>query len=384
MDEHFFRISELINKKLWGQLNAQEENELHKWEKEYPFIKKWTEITHDKKQNLKEKAIQLSKTDPHNEWTRIAKKSSTKTKTRHKYWVAAACIVTITILGLWLLPRSINFDQRMLTGENNSQKEIIAPATNKALVTLSNGEKILLEGDKDNFINDGELQLTSSGGKLNYSASDAQEVYNHTIEVPLGATFFVQLSDGTKVWLNADSKLIYPSKFHSNYRLVTVQGEAYFEVAKDSKRPFKVYVDGTEVEALGTSFNINTHLKSGSVKTILTSGKIKVTANNKNEIIDCNCSAISSSEGIEIEKANLEEALAWKEGYFYFNGRTLLEITQEISRWYDLELDFNTPLNNVRYKGGIKRTENANLVCEVLEKLSGQNIKLKNRKLIIN
>lgn len=193
----------------------------------------------------------------------------------------------------------------------------------------------------------------------------------------------MQLADGTKVWLNADSEMEFPTAFIGAERVVNLIGEAYFEVAKNPEKPFQVKVNGTVVEAVGTAFNINAHWKQGFVKTILTEGKIKVSDGDKVRFIDEGYASLSGGGVVNIEKADIEEALAWKDGYFYFNGKNLKEIMEEISRWYNVDLKFDTNINNDTYKGGIKRTESIESVCSMVEGLSGFKLEVKNRKLIV-
>lgn len=239
-------------------------------------------------------------------------------------------------------------------------------------------------GEEENqIIQEGEIAMNVIDNQLDYSAITSKDVYQHRLNVPIGGTYHLQLSDGTKVWINADSELEFPSSFENEERVVRVKGEAYFEVAKDPSRPFKVKVQGTTVEALGTAFNINTHLYQGLVKTILTEGKVKVSTESGAHVIDAGYATISGADDVRVSKADVEEALAWKEGYFYFNGKNFKEILGEISRWYDVDLRLDVDINDDKYKGGIKRSASIEAICEVLKDLTGYNVKIKNRILVI-
>jgi ferric-dicitrate binding protein FerR (iron transport regulator) len=185
------------------------------------------------------------------------------------------------------------------------------------------------------------------------------------------------------VWLNAESELEFPSAFTGKERNVTVKGEAYFEVAKDPSHPFKVKVNSTEVEALGTAFNINTHLQGKNVKTILTEGRIKVTENKQHKIINAGYETISGQGDIQVKLANLDEALSWKDGYFYFTSKSLTDILAEVSRWYNVEVDMQVKPTNDHYRGGIRRSESIVTVCKALSDLTGHQFIIEKNKLIV-
>lgn len=205
------------------------------------------------------------------------------------------------------------------------------PGRAVATLTLSDGTTTLLEGQKHQTVVDGDMTITAFGSTLDYRTAKNVVEQRHQLKVPLGGTYHIQLADGTNVWLNADSELEFPSAFVGKERSVKVHGEAYFEIAKEAVRPFKVNIGDTQVEALGTAFNINTQRYKGKTKTILTEGKIKVSTPGDNKIIEPGYASISGAEGIEVAKADVEEALSWKDGYFYFNSRFPTNIPLSIS-----------------------------------------------------
>src|SRR5690606_4234812 len=250
-----------------------------------------------------------------------------------------------------------------------------------ATLTLSDGTITVLEEQEEDIIVDGKMILPISGSTLDYRTAKNATVEHHKLQVPIGGTYHLQLADGTKVWMNADSEMEFPSVFAGDERKVKVHGEAYFEIAKDATKPFKVLVGETEVEALGTAFNINTHLYKEKIKTILTEGKIKVSTPVDNKIIEPGYATISGNGNIEVGKADLEEALAWKEGYFYFDSKQLKEVLDDIARWYNIKLDVQVPLANKRYVGGIKKSESIDAVCAVLSDLTPYNITVEGKKL---
>src|SRR5690606_2914859 len=198
--------------------------------------------------------------DVEKDWqTVLAKrKKASPPKIGYRKWGAvAASILLIALIGGSLL---LEYNDNRTPSEDPTRMAAIVPGREVATLTLSDGSTIQLEGNENHRIVDGGFALDVSGSGLDYRLAKEAEVQVHKLQVPVGGTYHIQLADGTKVWLNADSELEFPSVFTTNERKVKVRGEAYFEVAKDPSKPFRVEVGDTEVEALGTAFNINTHL----------------------------------------------------------------------------------------------------------------------------
>lgn len=318
-----------------------------------------------------------------NEWQLVLDKytsPSRPSRPHSRWWAVAASIVALCLIAsavLW-------YDSSNTTSSETLAPRQITPGQPSALLTLSDGSTIKLGSDGARIIEDGIIQFSATGSTLDYStALETEEVHMHNLRVPLGGTFHIQLADGTDVWLNADSELTFPSAFVQNERIVKVRGEAYFEVAKDLKRPFIVEVDDTQVEALGTSFNINTHLHSGRTKTILIEGLIKVSSQGISKIVQPGFGSLSGAGHIHIERSDTDEALAWKDGYFYFDSKSLKEVLEEIARWYNVEVDMREADTNKKYRGGIKKTESIQVVCAVLSDLTGYDVRMKNNTLIV-
>lgn len=379
MNEHLLRIAELIRKNSTGNISNRERVELLQWKGKYPVIQQWIEHPDKKHEELEERLSQLLDKDLSSDWEAIQKRAGKRTKVRKQYWIAAASVLIIATMGLWMQNKhtpsiSIEEEQSLV-----QRAEEVLPGKSKAVLTLSDGRKVALGDRVGQRVKEGNLLLSAEEDKLDYSSQASTEVYMHKLEVPIGGTYQLRLSDGTQVWLNADSELEFPSAFSDQERRVRVRGEAYFEVAKDPSKPFKVEVNGMEVEALGTAFNINTHMNPDKVKTILTEGRIRVSNDKEQIVINSGYATLSSLENIAVEKADIEEALAWKDGYFYFNSKNLKYILEEIARWYDVQLHIEKPISQEKYKGGIKRTESIEKLCEMLSDLTDYSIEINNR-----
>ncbi|TYR36468.1 DUF4974 domain-containing protein [Sphingobacterium phlebotomi] len=383
MDDEYVKAAELVSKYIRGDISEEEYNELMDMAKKYPTLRSWIANQDLPLEEINKRLTDYQTINVEKEWQSVLEKyrHNTNRKTGHRTWwaVAASVLVICGVAGSFFLKKQ----KENRFAEKTQQVMEVAPGRTLATLTLSDGTVTVLEEEEERTVVDGQMTLSISGSTLDYSTAKNATVQHHKLHVPLGGTYHIQLADGTKVWLNADSELEFPSAFTGDERKVTVRGEAYFEVAKDATRPFRVQVGKTQVEALGTAFNINTHLYREKIKTILTEGKIKVSTPEDSKIIEPGYATISGNgnRNIEIGKADLEEALAWKEGYFYFNSKRLKEVLDDIARWYNVELDITIPLADKRYIGGIKKSESIAAVCAVLSDLTPYKITIVGKKL---
>lgn len=381
MDSNYFRIIELIDLHVKGKLTVSEREELAVWQQRYPHISKWLEKENGveiegRYEFYRSNAVEL-------DWQKILgkkRRSSMRSQKRIRWGIVAAVFFSV-LMGAWAIQNSDLWHN--LRSSFYAEKVVISPGVEKAILTLSDGRTLILGEKGEQIFSDGEVAWNVQDNRLDYSALSTDEVYQHKLKIPIGGTYRIQLADGTLVWLNADSELEYPSSFPGNERFVKVIGEAFFDIAKDPSKPFKVEVNGATIEALGTSFNVNTHRYDGKTKTILTEGKIKVKDQSKEVVIEAGYATVSGSGTVDVQKADVEEALSWKEGYFYFNNKSLYEICGEISRWYNIELQMDKTVGSDKYIGGIKRTESIEAVCQVLADLTGYKIEMKNRVLTV-
>lgn len=381
MDKNQERIADIISRFLHHEISDEEMNELRALQKEYPQIKSWIECKDEKLLEIRKRYDAFQAEQIMADWHQIETKIDNSKKQRIKWWMAAASAITLVFFTLWWLQKVPDVHETFTSDQSDSSQ--IVPGTEKAYLTLSDGSTVTLGKSGSQIIRDEELELNAGDKGLSYSGISERRIYMHKLKVPAGGTYHIQLSDGTKVWINADSEMEFPSAFNGKERKIILHGEGYFEVAKDASKPFRVVVDGTTIEAIGTAFNINSHRKEGFVKTILTEGKIKVSNKGAEDIINAGYATISGNGKIDIEKADIEEALAWKDGYFYFTEKNIDEILGDVSRWYNINLKIESSLSSEKYHGGIKRTESILKVCKMLEELSGHTLTLQNKTLIV-
>jgi transmembrane sensor len=301
------------------------------------------------------------------------------TMTWFKVAVAVLILTGVTIAYFW--PDS-SIKKSKISSKSVAPGADLPPGNSKAILTLSDGKKVELNNATVETIKDGNLAIKSNNGHLLYENTHIAVV--NTMTTPKGGQYQLSLSDGTKVWLNAASSITYPTLFNSHIREVSITGEVYFEVAANSKIPFAVRVNQqNNIEVLGTSFNINAYSDEPVQRITLISGKVKVNSNGRYEILAPGQQSIATATSIKINaNANIEQAVAWKNGIFDFNKVSLEEVLRQISRWYDVDVEYKGNISPKVFGGQLQRDFNLSEVLEVLKE-TGVHFKLQNRKLII-
>lgn len=301
---------------------------------------------------------------------------------------AAAVIAVLTVAAIYLFNQSNKRADR--TAQNIPVGNLeIRPGGDKAYLTLADGSTILLDTTKDGTLMvQGGMEVIKTNGTIVYEAGErntAELVYN-TISTPIGGQYQVVLSDGTKVWLNAASSLRFPAVFTGTERNVTLKGEAYFEVAKDRKKPFHVITsNGMNVEVVGTGFNVMAYDDESDIKTTLVEGEVKVTTFGSSiHLLPMQQAVLNkSTESLTKSAADVEEAIAWKDGRFYFNDENIVSIMRKLSRWYNVEVIYNGTVPSGHYAGSIKRQAEISQVLKMLELPGGIAFKVDGNKIIV-
>ena len=323
-----------------------------------------------------------------------------KDKKIYKLWprIAAAAAVLL-IVGLGVFFYTSYYAPRHLEG-SAAMRDLLAndikPGSNKAYLILSNGKRLSLSDAANGAIaKEAGVEITKTAdGQVIYSShplapsgrdAAGREGALNTIETPRGGQYQIRLPDGSKVWLNAASKLIYPVSFIGRgQREVTLSGEAYFEVAKDKQHPFKVKSAGQEVEVLGTHFNVSSYPDEANIKTTLLEGSVKV----NDAILKPGQQATLQANKIKVTEVNTDYAVAWKDGSFVFNSENLESIMNQISRWYNVSVVYEDPsLKKETFFGTISKYENVSKVLNMLERtdvarftINGNTIKITKNK----
>ena len=302
-------------------------------------------------------------------------------------WSIAASI--ILLVGLFV-GRTIN-GVRDIHEEQELAKSVMQPGTSKAILMMADGKEVVLEqGQNLNILLNERVRVaTSSQGIVyeEYGKGMVTEEYNK-LTTPVGGEYSLVLSDGTKVFLNADSELKYPVEFSDGKRIVDLKGEAYFEVHKDSLRPFIVRMNGAEVTVLGTSFNVNTYGDDGQIYTTLVNGAVRVSSvkNGQAEVLKPGMQSVMDVQSgqLTVREVDVEPYVAWREGRFVFRAMTLDLIMRQLQRWYDFEVFYQNPeLKDYEFRGVIKRDMDLDKVLSVIKVTTNVDFEVKGKVITI-
>lgn len=291
-------------------------------------------------------------------------------------WAAALIIITTGILLFYTLSRGNKYkDSLAKPSAQTLLKNDVDPGSNGAILKLADGSQVVIDSNNNKSnIRQGNTLVINHAGSLNYindnkTKNEKNFGYN-VVETQRGHQFHLSLEDGTKVWLNASSTISFPVVFTGNERDVKITGEVYFEVAKNKKMPFHVYVNGTIVEVLGTHFNINSYGDNGTTNTTLLEGSVKISNGNNHRVLKPGEQARVLDNGLmtTVSNINTDEIVAWKNNYFSFDNIDIRRVMMQLSRWYDVEVVFkgNTD-DSVTFNGTISRSVNLSTVLKMLQ-----------------
>lgn len=304
----------------------------------------------------------------------------------------AASILIVFGIGLYSFLLNSKSDKIAAVTVVKNESTDIAPGRDNAILTLADGSTIVLDNAANGELaQEGNIKVLKVGGQISYAGNEAagNAIYN-TMSTARGNQYKLQLADGSKVWLNASSSIRFPAAFTSNERRVEITGEAYFEVAHNPSRPFIVKVasaagtDGGEVQVLGTHFNVNGYDDEEMVKTTLLEGAVKFIKNNNMQLLKPGQQARAAYQtpGINISQADVDKVVAWKNGFFQFDGDNIENILRQISRWYDIDVAYESEVSKETFSGIVSRNSNIGQVLKILE-AGGVKFKLAGRKIIV-
>ncbi len=314
--------------------------------------------------------------------------SNVKRRRRKIHFAAAAIIILMFSIGYYYMTKPVPGKVTNVTSNiAKNKKDDVAPGKNVAVLTLSDGSSIILDSTKNGTLaTQGNTKILKLNGILSYNnmqKKNASVLYN-TISTPRGGQYQLMLSDGSKVWLNAASSLRFPAAFAGKERKVELLGEAYFEVAKNASMPFKVKVNGMEVEVLGTHFNINSYDNESTVRTTLLEGSVKINKNNSSSFLKPGQQAQMNKSG-EIKIINnvdVEEAIAWKEGKFQFDKADIHDVMRQLARWYDVEVEYKGAISS-HFGGTISRDVNLSQVLNMLQLTGEVKFQIKDKNVVV-
>ena len=300
------------------------------------------------------------------------------------HWAAAAVVILFLGSGYYYFTRQ-NEPQKAVVLQPKKTHDIAPPNTVNAVLTLSNGQKIILDSTNNGIVAmQGTVNVVKlANGEIAYKGNSENIEYN-TLSNPRGSKVIsLVLADGSKVWLNAASTLKYPTAFAGNERKVEVTGEAYFEVAHNAAMPFIVSKGKTDVQVLGTHFNVNAYDDEKSLDVTLLEGSVKVSNGNENVLISPGQQAdIQDSRLTVHNNADIEEVMAWKNGLFSYKGAGVETIMRQVSRWYDVDVIFEKPVTE-KFYAQVSRNTNVSKLLKMLEATKAVHFKIDGKTITV-
>lgn len=390
------KISELIARKMSGQLDQQGNELLEEWlncsKQNMDLYRKILDSG-----NLMERNKLYKSIDVEQAWNEVSGVLNVQGKKRflivmQKYAAAILIPVCMGITAYWYFKDQPHKDQLPKTDQYLSK---IQHGTHNAVLVLNNGENINLASDSTRKLieNDGTV-IKNVGEELSYegqSAKKSKRTLLNTLIVPKGGEYSLVLSDGTRIFVNSMSKLVFPVKFSGQKREITlVEGEAYFEVAKNKSKPFIISVKGIQVEVLGTSFNIKAYPEDANSYTTLVEGSVKINPNDRPsniQFLEPDQQAVfnPASDRIVINKVEAKQIVQWTTGKYSFTDEPLCEIMKTLSRWYDFDFKFEDELiKQIRFEGGLNKYESIDPILDIISKTGKVKVTVKGKEVIFS
>lgn len=397
MLEQEFRISALIVLQISEELTTDQQFELDQWIQNSEMNRiRYQEYINQHKINLKLEKYDKIDSDAIYKLTIdkiVALKIQREKASTRKLWLRVATVAAVllfastfaVLFNLWHNPSAENMESYL--------KNDIPAGGNKAYITFANGKTIQLNSAKTGIVINGKSLVYSDRTTVDSGSLLSEATGDLTITTPRGGQYQITLSDGTKVYMNAGSSLKYPTAFNSTTRKVTLQGEAYFEVAKDKRHPFIVATARQMVTVLGTHFNINAYDDEALTKTTLLEGSVRVSllSNLQNKLSTLNSQFLipgqqSTLQGddLRVSAADTDEAMAWKNGDFIFKDEALESIMRKVSRWYNVDVVFaEEATKSIKLGGLVSRSKNISAVLKMIALTKRVNFKVEERKIIV-
>lgn len=365
-EEKFIRISTLVLMEMQGTLTDEDRISLDSWLNESEFNRQIHQRCMDgQKQREAYKGLQYferrrsfdalkSKITFH-----TPKKKSIALKRLLPYVAAASIIFAIS--GVWYWNKKGNQRMDLQVAAVNDR----LPASNQAVITLSDGRQYQLNKAESQVVIDGSGIRYNDGGEV----AEINAAVSAKIETPRGGTYDVTLPDGTMVKLNAGTVLSYPTVFAKDKREVTLVGEAYFEVVKRKGQPFVVHAKNQDILVLGTHFNVNAYRTSAEIKTTLLEGKVTVKELQQGRQVTLFPGDQAVNRGVNLSKhaVNVQQEMAWVYGKFNFDGKSLREVMDELSHWYAIDVVYKGDIPDVEFFGGTFRTSKLSTILKILK-----------------
>lgn len=370
-------IENILIDKLSGETLAPEDEKLlDEWLKKGKNSRRFQQLQHIRNAVYANKAGEQA--DSEKAW--MAFMQGRRPQRRLSRILAYAAVAAVLVgFGLWFA-----LMQRPDTGEVVAVAQSSTGNVKNAVLTLSNGQQVVLSDTPNDLQEQDGTVIRTKEKELVYNpaGTEKETVYN-TVNIPRGAEYKLVLADGTTVWLNAGSELVFPVSFTGTTREVRLKGEAFFDVAKDTQHPFIVHAANFDVRVTGTQFNVRNYAESPA-STTLAEGSVEVIQGQKKAPLAPGQQAVLTGQEIQVRQVDLEEAIAWRYNAFCFKQQPLEELLEEIARWYDVEVFYtNTQLKSLHFTAWFHRSTPLAEVADILERTQKIKLEINGKTLII-
>jgi transmembrane sensor len=387
LDDQAHRVAYLIAGYIRNTLTSEEHTDLDDWVTASDENMKLFEDLTDEK-NIEANLQWMDKVNSEAEFKRLQDSGAFKQKAKrfrfHPSWIAAASLIVIAGASYFIYRSSNGNTTKIMTSLDSSS---FKPGGNKAYLMIG-GSIIDLTQTKNGLMlnNNGSDIIKLGEGALLYEPDSNKKIatVTHTLTTPVGGQFQVKLGDGTTVWLNSMTSLKYPSRFDDKERRVSINGEAYFEVAKNEKQPFKVILrDSSEVTVLGTHFNIMSYPDEMGKEITLLEGSIIVSKNNADTRLVPGMQAIINGNDVSTKTGiDTEEVIGWKNELFVFHDAPIESVMRQIERWYDAKIVYQDEVKDL-FNAAIKRSEPLSKLLHLLELNGHVHFKTENKTIYV-
>lgn len=384
MTKKYIRIAELIYKDKIEELSEREKNELLAWLEESDFNRQiFDELA--KGSSLSRSYDEYRNIHREQVWNAIEKQIVPQGRQLSLQWVGYAASVMILVVAGWFIFQMSDNKNVVQEGKKVAR---ITPGTQKAILYLDNGEQVVLADNNTVVVEDslsGRIEQVDKS-LVYQTESTVKEERLNVLEIPNGGEFQVTLADGTKVCLNAGTKLTYPIAFVGKERRVHLEGEGYFEVKRDENKPFIVEIKGMEVKVLGTSFNLRSFAADNRSTATLISGKIEVKTSLRRVELSPNQQAdlLVGENKLDVREVDAAVYSAWTKGRFVFRRERLETILDDVSRWYNVTVFYEqSSAKDILFSGIMERYADISKTLEMLEKTGKVSFIIDEQKIIV-
>jgi ferric-dicitrate binding protein FerR (iron transport regulator) len=353
-----------------GEISDEEKNLLDTWVDASPRNRQLFELLHESSR-MRDNLKQMYTYDQQRVWRAICEADRRRSRRRlYRFLPRYAAVGVVLIAAALFLLTDKTAENRT---DNHLFSTVITPGSRHAFLQLSDGNVIELGGErvhqqlteKDNT----RIDVRDDVVLFDADASSVSLPLYNTVSVPAGGEMALVLSDGSRVWLNAESSIRFPTKFSGDTREVTITGEAYFEVMHDVEHPFVVMTNGQRVTVLGTSFNLSAYDNDDNIKTTLVTGLVKLEAGGSEVRLLPGQQAqfIPSTGEVSLRTVDAHSYMAWTQGAFVFFDESIDSICRMLARWYQVNIDASAPgLEKLYYSGVIQREDTFNRIADLL------------------